>query len=103
MAISHYMKIDYCQRVFAEIDQIKQTDYYVKMAIAWALSVYYINFPQPTISYLQSCQLSPEIIQKTIQKICDSHRIAADKKIELRMISRNLTAARETEEHSPIV
>ena len=54
------------------IIKVKNDDYYIAMAIAWALSSYYITDKKLTESYIEKAD---EVITKmTIQKIRDSRR-----------------------------
>lgn len=59
------------------------TGYYAKMAVAWALSAYYVVFPQKIFEYLQS-ENDPLILSKTISKIRDLRSVSAEEKIRLR-------------------
>lgn len=49
MLLDFYITDEYIKRVLKLIDSIKQEGYYVKMAIAWALSVAYVKYPEITM------------------------------------------------------
>ena len=49
MAMAHYIDEEYIDNVLQWMDRISHEGYYVKMAVAWALSVCYVKFPQKTM------------------------------------------------------
>lgn len=79
-AFSFYVDPEYLDRLFFHFNQIHQEGYYVKMAIAWAVSVCYVKYPQRTELYLSDNQLDDFTQNKAIQKIRESYRVSlADK------------------------
>ncbi len=76
----HYLEPEYAPLAFAHFDQIKQEGYYVKMAIAWVLSMYYVKLPEITMEYLKKNQLDDFTFHKTLQKIRESLRVDDDTK-----------------------
>ena len=77
-----FLKKEHLDDLFTLIHE--DEEYYVRMAIAWLLSVAYIRFPQETEEYFKNCALSSETIQKTISKICDSRRVEIEDKKRLK-------------------
>ena len=73
--------IDSCYRVF---DCITNDDYYVKMALAWAISIAYIKYTKRTRDYLLFAQIDGWTYNKAISKICDSYRVSKEEKDELK-------------------
>ena len=73
--------IDSCYRVF---DCITNDDYYVKMALAWAISIAYIKYTKRTRDYLLFAQIDGWTYNKAISKICDSYRVSKEEKEELK-------------------
>ncbi len=59
------------------LSQVRQGQYYVDMGIAWALSNGLVKFYYKTIQYLENRSFSEFVHNKTIQKACDSFRIAS--------------------------
>lgn len=57
MAMAHYIDEEYIDNVLQWMDRISHEGYYVKMAVAWALSVCYVKFPQKTMNYLKENHL----------------------------------------------
>lgn len=82
MAMAHYIDEEYIDKVLQEMDRIGHEGYYVKMAVAWALSVCYVKFPQKTMDYLKHNHLDDFTYHKALQKIIESYRVStADKEI----------------------
>lgn len=88
MILDYYIENDYLNDNFEVFDSINSNDYYVEMAIAWALSICLIKYYDETVCYLKRCNLSDFIYNKTISKACDSYRISDEKKNELRKMRR---------------
>ena len=54
------------------------------MAVAWAVSICYIKYPEKTYSYLESCKLDNFTFNKAIQKIRESYRVPKEDKENLK-------------------
>ena len=50
------------------------------MGVAWALSVWYVSFPQEVEALLAQRTLEPWVQNKTIQKIRESRRVRPEEK-----------------------
>lgn len=80
MALDFFVEESYLERMFAHFDAIRHEGYYVKMAVAWAVSVCFVKCPVPTERYLAANRLDDFTQNKAIQKIRESFRVApADK------------------------
>ena len=66
----------------------KKEDYYVKMAIAWAISKYFVSYNKATIRYLLDNKLDCITHNKAIQKIIESSRVSDIDKIEISNLRR---------------
>jgi len=62
--------------------------YYVRMANAWLLSYVYIFDKEKTIIFLQNSQLDKWTVNKAIQKIRESNRVAPEDKITVLKLKR---------------
>ena len=80
MMLDHYLIDEYYEKVIEVIDSIKKEDYYVKMAVAWLISILYIKKKEIIISYLENNQLDNWTYNKSIQKIIESTRISKEEK-----------------------
>ncbi len=58
--------------------------YYVRMMAAWFFATALTHQYDAALPYLTECRLPDWIHQKTIQKACESYRIPADRKADLR-------------------
>ena len=81
MAIYYFAKEEYADDFFSRLGHIRSDDYYVKMAIAWAISVYYVTCPDRTKAYLMKHDLDLWTYRKALTKIIESNRVSQhDKK-----------------------
>lgn len=81
MAIYYFAKEEYADDFFSRLGHIRSDDYYVKMAIAWAISVYYVTCPDRTKKYLIDHDLDLWTYRKALTKIIESNRVSQkDKK-----------------------
>lgn len=62
------------------LKQVSHPDYYVKMAVAWAISLCYIKFPAETMPLLTAKKLDKFTQNKSIQKIRESCRVGQAEK-----------------------
>ncbi len=80
MAIFYFAKEEYADDFFEHLDHIRIDDYYVKMAIAWAISVYYVETPDRTKQYLMTHNLEMWTYRKALTKIIESKRVSEEDK-----------------------
>jgi 3-methyladenine DNA glycosylase AlkD len=85
----HYLSPEYATQAFEHFDRIKQEGYYVKMAVAWVLSMYYVNLPELTIEYLKKNELDDFTYNKALQKIVESLRIDQETKTMIKAMKRD--------------
>ncbi len=83
MLLSHYATEDKAGEALALLEGMGQPQYYVRMAVAWAVSVYYVKFPGPTLRLLQRQSLPAFTQNKSIQKIRESYRVPKEDKQRL--------------------
>lgn len=88
MLLGHYIDEVYIDRVLVILEGIRNKAYYVKMAVAWALSMCYIKFPQKTEALLRQNSLDDFTQNKTIQKIRESYRVSKEDKQRLTALKR---------------
>ncbi len=77
MLMCYYVDNMYIDRVLAELDRARQDGYYLKMAVAWAISECFIKYPEKTMAYLQRNTLDTFTYNKALQKITESYRVEA--------------------------
>ena len=86
LLIDYYVKNEYLKSIFDICDKTNIDEYYVKMAIAWLISICYIKYPNITINYLKNNNLDKFTQNKSISKICDSYRVEKSTKNELKKL-----------------
>lgn len=75
MALNYYIDEHYLPEVLVRLDSIRHEAYYVKMAVAWAISMCFVKMPEPTMVYLHTHSLDKETFNKALQKITESNRV----------------------------
>ncbi len=88
MLLDYYISKEYLDRIYAWMERICHPGYYVKMAVAWNISVCYAKFPEETDEYLKRCRLDDWTYNKAIQKIIESNRVSKEEKERLRLQKR---------------
>ena len=88
MAMDFFIDEDHIDEMIVLLDRIKNDGYYVKMAVAWALSVCYVKFPGKTLVYLQYNELCDFTYNKALQKIIESNRVDSEAKDLMRSMKR---------------
>lgn len=72
------------------LDGVRHDDYYVKMAVAWTISIYYVRFPKQVMPYLLENSLDDFTYNKALQKITESRRIGKEEKKRIRQMKRKV-------------
>lgn len=88
MLISHFVDKEHADAALALLDRISHEGYYVKMAVAWAVSIYYIKLPETVMPYLENNRLDDWTYNKALQKITESFRVGQDMKKKIRSMKR---------------
>lgn len=88
MLMDFYITEDYIDSLLKLYDGIHHEGYYVKMAVAWAISVCFVKFPEKTMQYLRSSGLDDWTYNKGLQKITESYRVDDATKAVIRSMKR---------------
>jgi len=88
MLLTYYIEDYYIDRLLQLLDKIDHHGYYVKMAVAWAISICFIKLPETTMRYLQSNSLDDMTYNKALQKITESLQIERETKQLIRSMKR---------------
>lgn len=83
MQLSHFVDAAHLKEGLGLLGQVRHPGYYAKMAVAWALSVWFVKFSQETESLLAQRALEPWIQNKAIQKVRESRRVSKEDKDRL--------------------
>lgn len=88
MLLDFYIDEEYIHHVLRLLDQTDRSSYYVKMAVAWAISICYVKLPEITQAYLASSSLDDFTYNKALQKITESYRVDPETKTRIRAMKR---------------
>lgn len=88
MGLNYYINDEYKDRFLKQLDKIHHEGYYVKMAVAWAISMIYVSYPDETTEYLKSNNLDDFTHNKAIQKIKESNQVTKEVKQKLNDLKR---------------
>ncbi len=94
MFLSHFAAEDKIAEGLSLLEGMGQPQYYVRMAVAWAVSVCYVKFPAETLPLLARRTLPPFTQNKSIQKIRESYRVPQEDKDMLLAYKLPMEAAR---------
>lgn len=82
--MDYYVSDEWIDFVLDTYEDICHEGYYVKMAVAWGVSVCYVKYPQKTMRLFQENKLDTFTNNKAIQKIRESFRVSPKEKDELK-------------------
>ena len=88
MLLAFYIQDAYIDQVLALLDSAKHEGYYVKMAVAWAISICFVKYPKKSMAYLKQSAQDDFIYNKALQKITESLRVDAATKSIIRSMKR---------------
>lgn len=88
MLLNFYIEDEYIDWVLPLLDGAKHEGYYVKMAVAWAISICFVKYPEKTMDYLKNNTLENFTYNKALQKITESFRVDKDTKALIRSMKR---------------
>lgn len=86
--LDYYVNDDYLQQIFCVVDKINHEGYYVKMAVAWLLSLCLIKYYDRTLEYLKVSSLDTFTYNKALQKARESYRVSYEHKEQLKKLKR---------------
>lgn len=84
----YYIDREYLSEMFEIFDYINHSNYYVKMAVAWAVSMCFVKFPDETLVYLKDNKLDDETYNKSLQKIRESLKVDKNTKEFIKTMKR---------------
>lgn len=89
--IDYYFDDEYIDRVLNICKKVKSDEYYVKMGLAWLLSILFIKQKEKTFKFLLDNRDSFDtwVYNKTIQKIRESLRVSEEDKEEIKKLKKN--------------
>lgn len=75
LLLEYYINDEYIDIVLKLANNVKNEDYYVKMANAWLISTCLIKYYDKTLNFLKSTKIDSWTYNKTLQKAIESYRI----------------------------
>ncbi|MNZ86209.1 hypothetical protein D3C78_1050260 [compost metagenome] len=90
MLLNFFIDEEHIDEVLRLLNRIEHEGYYVKMAVAWALSICFIKLPEQTMVLLSDNSLDDFTYNKALQKMAESYRIDQNTKIRLREMKRKV-------------
>lgn len=88
VVLMNYYLDDEFEETLKLVDHVTLDCYYVKMAIAWLVSICYIKHKDGTLKYLNDCNLDDWTYNKALQKIIESKRVSDNEKINIKKLKR---------------
>lgn len=86
--LDHFVTEEYVDQILDYCNRIHHEGYYVKMAMAWLVSVCYVSFPERTERFLMDNEMDDFTQNKSIQKIRESYRVSREDKERLNTLKR---------------
>ena len=83
MLLDYFLNNEYIDEVLKIYGGIKHEGYYVKMAVAWGISIAFIKQREKTLAFLKNNNLDDFTFNKSIQKIRESFRVSPEDKVML--------------------
>lgn len=81
--LDFFVTDEYLEAILDIFNRIKNDAYYVRMAVAWAVSVCYVSYPERTLTFLQNDTMDTFTHNKSIQKIRESNQVSKEEKDRL--------------------
>ncbi len=92
MLLDYYIEEEFLLQIFDIFNQIFETSrkeqYYVQMAVAWAIAEAFTKFYDQTKKYLKTSKIDVFTYNKSIQKAIESYRITKQQKEELKKLKK---------------
>ncbi|MDD2221302.1 MAG: DNA alkylation repair protein [Clostridia bacterium] len=88
MLIFHFIDDEHLKDILSILDAVRHENYYVKMAVSWAVSTCFGKYPERTLCYLKTDNLDDFTHNKAIQKIRESDRVSAQDKAAVQKLKR---------------
>ena len=84
MLMQHYLDEDFRPEYLEAVASLRSGEYYVNMMIAWYFATALAKQYDAAVPYIEECRLDTWTHNKAIQKACESFRVTAEHKNDLR-------------------
>ena len=89
MLLQYYINEEYLHRILERAESISHEGYYVRMAVAWLISICFVKFYDETLEFMKKSSLDDFTYNKAIQKARESLRITTEQKEQLKKMKRS--------------
>lgn len=83
-----FIEDDYIDSVLEKLENVQHEGYYLKMGVAWSVSMCFVKYPEKTTEFLKHSKLDDFTHNKSIQKITESFKVSDEMKKEIRKLKR---------------
>lgn len=88
LLLDHFIDDGHIDRVLEIYEGMHHDGYYLKMAVAWGLSICYVHYPEKTLEVFRRGRLDDFTHNKAIQKCRESLRVSKEDKAMLQTLKR---------------
>lgn len=88
LLLDYYIEEKYIGETLRLLAEVSHPGYYAKMAVAWALSICYVHYPEETLACLTEGDFDDFTYNKALQKMTESYRVDKETKAYLRSLKR---------------
>ncbi len=88
MFLNYYCDEEHIELLLCEFNRISNEAYYVRMGVAWAVSICFVKCREHTIKYLLDNKMDDWTHNKSIQKIVESIRVPLEDKAMVKTLKR---------------
>ena len=89
MFLNYFCREPYLQEGLSCLERVRAEAYYVRMVVAWAVSVCFFSYREETFAFLETCRLDEETWQKSLQKILESRQVDPKDKERIRSLKKS--------------
>lgn len=89
MLMQHFIEADNTGRFMDLMESVGHQGYYVRMAVAWAISMAFVKAPDAVFARLRHSPLNNWTFNKTLSKITESNRVSQSDKTRIRSLRRS--------------
>ena len=86
--LEYFIEEDYLAKMFEILNTFNSKKYYAQMAVAWLVSMCFVEFPKETTEFLKTTKLDDWTYNKSIQKIIESLKVDKPTKQKLKLMKR---------------
>lgn len=86
--LEYFIERDYLAKIFEILNTFNSKKYYAQMAVAWLVSMCFVEYPTETTEFLKTTKLDDWTYNKSIQKIIESLKVDKPTKQKLKLMKR---------------